>query len=583
MSDGGGGSEAGPEIGAGYWRVLRDLVFLAALGVVTYVGLAILDPKGVIDQVLSLLGPSSLEAALASLMVVALFVAFLTWRRSLEVIREVENRQEDRNRLENLAEIPRLHPDPIVVVDLDGGITFLNQAAEETFEELPEAGLVHPVFEPLREHVGQGTDIDRERVIETEIEHEGRVYEVKAWFDTGRGSARVYLHDVTDDREMEEALRESRAKLQQVTEHINEVFWITDPRKDEIIYVSPGYEEVWGRSVESLYEDPESWLEAVHPEDRPDVREALDRQVEGRYDEEYRIRRPDGEVRWIRDQAFPVEGDDGEVERLVGVAADVTRERQAFDQLREAHHRDRLLVDVIGHDVNNLLTRAIPRLDLVERNHPELADEIESVREPLERATDVLEQAMLLLRIEMDDVDSGDHRRVGALVGDVLDNLDRTAEEEGIEIRSSNALPRDPLVDPLLGRAVENLVRNALEWGPEDEPVDVRIEEGDDGGLVIRVVDRGPGIPEAIRERVFERFERGEPPDGDEDVAAEGLGLGLPIARRIAEDAGGELRYEETSGGGATFVLSLPHEPGDETAAGASAGDRSGAPAAGGP
>lgn len=542
--------------GAGYWRVLRDLVLLAALGVVAYVGLALLDPRGILASVVAALGPSSMEAAVASLMVVALAVAFLTWRRSLEVIREVEQRQGDRNRLENLARIPRLHPDPIVVVDLDGGITFLNQAAEEAFEDLPEVGLVHPVFEPLREHVGGGTDIDRERVIETELEHEGRTYEVKAWFDTSQGSARVYLHDVTEHQDMQEALRESREKLQQVTDHINEVFWITDPGRDEMIYVSPGYEEVWGRSVESLYEDPESWLEAVHPEDRPRIREAVEGQAAGSYDEEYRTVRPDGEVRWIRDRAFPVEDDDGNVERLVGVAADVTRERQAYDQLEDALHREQLLVDVIGHDVNNLLTRAIPRLDLLERQHDGIQDDVASVREPLERATDVLEQALLLLRIDLDEVDAGDRQRLGGLVRDVLDGLDRTAEEEGVELRSSNALPRDPLVDPLLARALENLVRNALEWGPEGEPVDVRVEEGDDGRVEVRVVDRGPGIPEETREKVFQRFER-----ADEDgriVEEDGFGLGLPIAHRIVRSMGGELRYEETPGGGATFVVTLP-------------------------
>ena len=113
--------------------------------------------------------------------------------------------------------------------------------------------------------------------------------------------------DVTERNQIERALRESEEKFRQVTEHIQEVFWLSDTSKNAILYISPAYESIWGRSCESLYLSPRSWLEAIHPDDRERVLAgALTKQAVGTYDEEYRIVRPDGSIRWIRDRAFPV-------------------------------------------------------------------------------------------------------------------------------------------------------------------------------------------------------------------------------------------------------------------------------------
>src|ERR1043165_4563640 len=84
-------------------------------------------------------------------------------------------------------------------------------------------------------------------------------------------------------------------------------------------YVSPGYETIWGRTREAAYASPQSWVEAIHAEDRERVvRAALTNQVAGTYDKEYRIVRPDGTMRWVRDRAFPVRDADGQIVRVAG-------------------------------------------------------------------------------------------------------------------------------------------------------------------------------------------------------------------------------------------------------------------------
>jgi PAS domain S-box-containing protein len=130
-------------------------------------------------------------------------------------------------------------------------------------------------------------------------------------------------------------LSASEKRFRQVTETINEVFWMTDPQKQQMLYISPGYEKIWGRACEGLYREPMTWLDAIHPDDRERVRQAaLSKQVAGNYDEQYRIVRPDGSVRWIRDRAFPIRDSAGKVYRVAGIADDITEAKRAEQALR---------------------------------------------------------------------------------------------------------------------------------------------------------------------------------------------------------------------------------------------------------
>lgn len=149
----------------------------------------------------------------------------------------------------------------------------------------------------------------------------------------------------THHRRSEAALRGSEQRFREIAETVNEVFWITDPAKLQMLYVSPAYERTWDRSCESLYAAPATWLDAIHPADVERIRRAAqEKQAAGTYDEEFRIVRPDGSVRWIRDRAYPVRDRSGEVCRIVGVAADITLRKQAELELRTVEQQLRALI-----------------------------------------------------------------------------------------------------------------------------------------------------------------------------------------------------------------------------------------------
>lgn len=143
-------------------------------------------------------------------------------------------------------------------------------------------------------------------------------------------------------RQAELALRQSEERFRQMAENVQEVFWMSDPSKNELLYLSPSFEKVWGRSCESLYRNPKSLLDSIHPDDFQRVSHIIDQQPFREYEEEYRIVKPDGTVRWIRDRAFPIKDSLGRIYRFAGVVEDITDRKLDADAIRYSAYYDSL-------------------------------------------------------------------------------------------------------------------------------------------------------------------------------------------------------------------------------------------------
>ncbi|AYQ27666.1 MULTISPECIES: PAS domain S-box protein [unclassified Polaromonas] len=128
----------------------------------------------------------------------------------------------------------------------------------------------------------------------------------------------------------EEAVLSSEARFRELAENIHDVFYNVDPRTGRLLYISPAYEKIWGRSRESLYADPKSYGDAAVAEDQHLLKLARKRNRTGEIsDIEYRIVSPDGAMRWIRDHSYPVFNASGVLERVVGTARDITASKLA--------------------------------------------------------------------------------------------------------------------------------------------------------------------------------------------------------------------------------------------------------------
>jgi PAS domain S-box-containing protein len=176
-----------------------------------------------------------------------------------------------------------------------------------------------------------------------------RSLEVRIEEETGRLQSEMEEHKETAVR-----LRETLELFRQVTENITEVFWVTDPAKTRVNYVSRGFEQVWGQPRQNVYTNPATWLDGVYLEDRPRVVHATyTQQITGDYDQEYRVQRPDGTLCWVHDRAFPVCNDKGEVYRIVGITEDITEHKRA-EHLLEAQ-RDVGVALSVTNDLNAAL------------------------------------------------------------------------------------------------------------------------------------------------------------------------------------------------------------------------------------
>jgi diguanylate cyclase (GGDEF)-like protein/PAS domain S-box-containing protein len=218
------------------------------------------------------------------------------------------------------------------------GLNYLRLCDDVDANEVPEAGRI----------AGGIRAVLSRRLKCFSIEYPCHSRSKQRWFlftatplpkSNARGAVIMHL-DVSAKRQDEEKVRASESRLRQMAENIRDVLFLIDAQTKRMLYVSSAYAEIWGRTCESLYVDPESWTEALHPEDRAATYDLYKQgQVAGSYEYEYRIVRPDGSTRYIEARGFPVCDDTGAIVRIAGVAEDVSERKEAARDLRESERR----------------------------------------------------------------------------------------------------------------------------------------------------------------------------------------------------------------------------------------------------
>lgn len=383
------------------------------------------------------------------------------------------------------------------------------------------------------------------------------------------------VRDVTDRREVLEALRASEERFREMAESIDDVFWMTDPGKSRVLYVSPAYERIWGRRREELYDDPFAWIAAIHEDDRgslePSVR-AL--QLAGDYDVQYRIVRPDGEVRWIHDRSYPVRDADGVVLRLVGVAEDVTRHRELEESFLQAQKLESIgrLAGGVAHDFNNILMVVQGHLELLRTGgEAERAESLEQMRHAVTRATALTRQLLAFSRRQ-----ALQPRRLdpAALVRDMTRFLRRLLGEDiALELDIAPDVPPVLADEGMLEQVLMNLAVNARDAMPHGgrlvirlahEPMDSgwrRRNAGAGAGplVCLSVTDNGTGMDADTLAHAFEPFFTTK-------GVGKGTGLGLATVYGIVQQHHGWVGVESEPGRGTTVRVWLSPsnvEPGD--------------------
>ncbi|WP_353931922.1 PAS domain-containing protein [Okeanomitos corallinicola TIOX110] len=161
----------------------------------------------------------------------------------------------------------------------------------------------------------------------------------------GERKIQGFMTEITSLKKTQAALAESENKFRELAENIDEIFHINSADLSEMLYISPGYEKIWGISRENIYQNPNSWIDSVHQDDYQHLLSACQSLMQGKpLKEEYRIIRPDEDIRWISGRVFPVYDQNWQILRHVGVATDITERKLTEIALKYSEERYRSLV-----------------------------------------------------------------------------------------------------------------------------------------------------------------------------------------------------------------------------------------------
>ena len=364
-------------------------------------------------------------------------------------------------------------------------------------------------------------------------------------------------------RQTQNALRDSEERFRQLTDNVEDVFWMFSVPSRALEYVSPAYATIWGRSVDALERTADSWLEAVHPDDRPGI-EALWNAVQDvpHYDAEFRVVMPDGSLRWVRDRLFPVRDRRDEVYRVARVTSDVTRRKEMEALLRVADSNKNEFLATLAHELRNPLSPIRNAAALLGASGEGALERQARAREVITRQVDHLahlvddlldvariSEGKIALRheeVELKGVIAQAIETAGPLIHAREHQLEVVEPERAIWVAG----------DPVrLAQSMGNLLHNAAKFTPKGGRIKVEVVL-DDGVARIAVQDNGIGIAEDNLSRIFGMFTQAAVPP---DRAPEGLGIGLSLVSRLLEMHGGHLSAASPGIGlGSTFTVELP-------------------------
>ncbi len=374
-------------------------------------------------------------------------------------------------------------------------------------------------------------------------------------------SARELLTRVEGHLNLARVRREGEQYFRELADAAPAMLWIAGPDGGRT-YVSRGWCDFTGQTPDASL--GAGWLEAVHPEDRARVEACLRAATASpaAFELDYRLRRRDGEYRWVLDASRPRMGRRGGLLGFVGSVIDVDERRKAEDALRDADRRKDEFLAVLGHELRNPLAPLGTGLELLDRarGKPELADSVRAMMgRQLAHLVRLVDDLLDLSRVSRGKVELQRARiDLNAVVDAAVEQTRGLVADHGHRLAVEPASEELPVYGDFerLTQVVANLLSNAAKYTERGGTLEVRAgAEGDQGQ--IRVRDDGLGIPPDKLEKVFEMFM--QVPEHHGGAGGGGLGIGLALSRQLAVLHGGTIEARsEGFGHGSEFVLRVP-------------------------
>jgi PAS domain S-box-containing protein len=353
------------------------------------------------------------------------------------------------------------------------------------------------------------------------------------------------------------------------------VYWLSTPDMSKIEYISPSFEEIWGQSRETLYEHPELWITYLHPDDQHKYHpiHKLSEQIKtnpqsASFNENYKIVKPNGEVRYILDRGFPIFDSQGQCIAVTGVAVDVTNEHryeaillQEKEMAQQANQLKTELLVNARHDFRTAFMGILSISDVMAQDEedPEKKEYLETIKQS---AAQLLKQHDELL--EMAQIEDGfmDITCTAIKIKDLVQEMHATLlpaavhKQLSLEWSVEDNVPETIRTDSMrIKRILINLTSNAIKF-TEQGYVKLRVylTDGVEPYVNFVIEDSGIGISKEKQSIIFEPFSKISPSHKGQFT---GNGLGLRTVKRFADDINAKVTMKSTPGKGSHFMVSL--------------------------
>ncbi len=387
----------------------------------------------------------------------------------------------------------------------------------------------------------------------------------------------VILREVSELSRAKDAIKEVENRFKQLSETIDQAFWLSNESRTVFTYLSPQFGSFWGVKLDSIYKDSEVFYKTIYKEDRERIRSLAPNLKKGGYDEEFRIVKEDKTIRWMRERAYPVFDDFKNVVGVSGVIDDITEEKEVKrknDAIQEGLlHSQKLeamgrLAGGIAHDFNNILGAIIGYAEMTFEDLKEGSLESHNVKEILIASNRAKKLVSQILTFSRKKITKYEELNIVNLINEST-NLIKATIPSTVEIRISiendNVFvlgDSDKLQNVLINiftnafYAMKGVDRGVLEiktsLSTYKEKCQLSFFSLHPGKYIeIHIKDSGHGMKKEDIKNIFEPFYTTKP-------LGAGTGLGLSIAYEVIKEHNGHILVKSKEGEGSEFIIILP-------------------------
>ncbi|AUD00442.1 sensor histidine kinase [Spirosoma pollinicola] len=377
------------------------------------------------------------------------------------------------------------------------------------------------------------------------------------------------LQAKVEQQAAQQQLQESEQRFREIAENVDEVFWIHSADPFSLMYINPACERVWYKTVQQLKDESNSFIEFVLPEDKPAVFAFFEEYKAGAEGQiYYRVKYKNEPLRWLLARTFIIRDEEGKVVRHIGIANDVTSQKEREFVLQQTMLREQELnqlksqfVSTASHEFRTPLTTIQSSVELIKLylNVPaasakaSMQKHLGVIEKQIEQFGSLLTDVLTIGQIEAGKVTYAPRSEdIVALCESLIEmHFSGRSDQRSVQLFVEGTPRRIDLDAKLMGHVLTNLLSNAFKFSVTASPT-LRIDFRADR-LVLQVIDQGMGIPACEQASLFQAFYR-----ASNTAGIQGTGLGLVIARQFVECHGGVLEVESQERKGTTFTVSLP-------------------------